>query len=253
MRPAGVPARIRLELVRAWAITKKDARIYYFRPGTIMFGILFPLFLFFSFAVGRDLPPLLLIPGLIAITAFFSASSIGAMAVPTERRTRTYERMITAPISAVSILFGEIVGGMIYGILMTIPPLAVAVLWFGILPANPAGLAFAIALTSFLFSAMGIMFAALPTDNPGDVMIVLNFVRLPLIFVSGIFIPLEQLGAYAFVTSLSPLTYAQDLIRYTVTGESFFGPYVAIPVMLLFIGLFLGIGVHLHERNRRMA
>ena len=71
------PARIWRELRSAWAITKKDARIYYLRPGSIMFGILFPLFLFISFAIGRDLPAGVLVPGLMAISVFFAASSIG--------------------------------------------------------------------------------------------------------------------------------------------------------------------------------
>ena len=54
------PAR---NLTAAWAVARKDMRIYYLRPGNLMFGVLFPVFLFFSFAVGRDLPAAVLIPG----------------------------------------------------------------------------------------------------------------------------------------------------------------------------------------------
>ena len=62
--------RLFRELTRAWAIAKKDFRLYYLTPGVIMFGILFPVFLFISFAVGRDLSSMELMPGLMAICIF---------------------------------------------------------------------------------------------------------------------------------------------------------------------------------------
>jgi ABC-2 type transport system permease protein len=44
-------------------------------------------------------------------------------------------------------------------------------------------------------------------------MSMLNLVRLPLIFVSGVFIPLDQIPQIGqFITYLSPLTYGNDLI-----------------------------------------
>jgi len=253
MTPPPRPSRVRRELSRSWAITKKDARIYYLRPGTMMFGLMFPLFLFISFAVGRDLPPQALIPGLMAITIFFSSSSVGPMAVPTERRMKTHERMITAPISPLSILLGEIAGGAVYGAAMTAIPLIIGVAWYGFTIDHPIGFLVAVALISFGFSAMGIMFSAIPTENPGDVMMILNFVRLPLIFVSGIFIPIDEMGRYGMVTMISPLTYANDMIQYSVSGSSVFGPVIDALGIFTFTLLFLWVGVTLHERSRKTA
>jgi ABC-2 type transport system permease protein len=246
-------SRIWRELKRAGAITRKDARIYYLRPGTIMFGLMFPVFLFISFAVGRNLPPQTLIPGLIAITIFFSASSVGPMAVPTERKTKTYERMITAPISPISILLGEISGGAVFGIINVIIPLIIGMIWYDIHIAHPIGFSAAIVLISFGFSAMGIMFSAIPTENPGDVMMIMNFIRLPLLFVSGIFIPIDQMGKYGIFTMISPLTYARDMVQYTVSGNSFYGPVIDSFGIIVFTALFLLIGVSMHEKSRKMG
>ena len=253
MTPPPRPSRVRRELSRSWAITKKDARIYYLRPGTMMFGLMFPLFLFISFAVGRDLPPQALIPGLMAITIFFSSSSVGPMAVPTERRMKTHERMITAPISPLSILLGEIAGGAVYGAAMTAIPLIIGVAWYGFTIDHPIGLLASVALISFGFSAMGIMFSAMPTENPGDVMMILNFVRLPLLFVSGIFIPIDEMGRYGIITLISPLTYANDMIQYSVRGSSAFRPEIDALGIAAFTLLFLWVGVTLHERSRKTA
>jgi ABC-2 type transport system permease protein len=244
-------SRVWRELRRAWAITKKDARIYYLRPGTLMFGLMFPFFLFISFAVGRNLPPEVLIPGLMAITIFFSSSSVGPMAVPTERKTKTYERMITAPISPLSILLGEIAGGAVFGIITVTIPLIISMIWYDTRIVHPLGFIAAIALISFEFSAMGIMFSAIPTENPGDVMMILNFIRLPLIFVSGIFIPIDQMGKYGILTVVSPLTYAKDMIQYTVSGNSFYGLIIDSFGIIVFTALFIWIGVSMHERSRK--
>lgn len=48
------------QLKRAFAICKKDVRIYYLKGPVIIFGILIPVFLFAAFLIGRDLPPQIL-------------------------------------------------------------------------------------------------------------------------------------------------------------------------------------------------
>jgi hypothetical protein len=42
--------RIVDELSQAWIVTLKDIKVYYLRPGMIMFGFLMPFFMFFSFS-----------------------------------------------------------------------------------------------------------------------------------------------------------------------------------------------------------
>jgi len=70
------------ELKRSWAITLKDIKIYYLRPPALMFGILFPIALFFTFTVGRNISNNRLIPLLAAQTVFWASSSIGPVAIP---------------------------------------------------------------------------------------------------------------------------------------------------------------------------
>jgi ABC-2 type transport system permease protein len=248
-----VSPRLIRELARAWAIAKKDLRIHYLRPGLIMFGILFPVFLFISFAVGRDVSPVVLVPGFVAMTIFFSASSTGAMSVPTERKTKTYDRLLTAPVSPVSILLGQTLAGFFFAVAISAIPLLIGVLWYGVGVTSVTALVIGICLASFEFSAMGIMFAAMPTDNPGDVMMVLNFIRLPLLFVSGIFVPIEAMGSFGFAAALSPLTFPVDLLRYAFGGVGYYGVVWDVAGVLAFTVLFFALGVALHERNRKKA
>ncbi|MBT7602511.1 MAG: hypothetical protein HN560_15785, partial [Anaerolineae bacterium] len=48
-------SRISDELAQAWTVTLKDIKVYYLRPGMIMFGFLMPFFMFFSFSVRREM------------------------------------------------------------------------------------------------------------------------------------------------------------------------------------------------------
>jgi ABC-2 type transport system permease protein len=244
--------QLRTDLSASWAIAKKDMRIYYIKPGTLMFGVLFPLFMFLSFAVGKNAPAATLIPGLISITILFSSSSIGPMVIPTERRVKTFERLVSAPISFYSIILGKTLGGFLFSLAIGVIPLFIGLLWFETqiisLIALVAGLSFA----SYCFATLGIMFASFPTENPGDIMMLLIFVRLPLIFISGLYIPIENLPGWGQIAAaFSPLTYANDLVRYALEGKTLYGPVVDSVVLLLFTAAFLFIGMRLDKKFRK--
>lgn len=231
--------QIPVELSAAWAIAKKDILIYYLKPNIIVSGALFPLFMFLAFAVGRPEAPSVMIPGLIAITILFSASSIEPVSIPIERRMKTFDRLISAPISLHAVVFGESMSGFLYSLGIAFVPLIAGIVLFGTPILHIAPLVLGLILTSFCFATMGTLFAAYPTESPGDIMSMLNLVRLPLIFVSGVFIPLNQIPAVGrFITYLSPLTYGNDLIQAAYAGTTSFSPLVDIAMLLIFILLF---------------
>jgi len=231
--------QVSTELAAAWAIAKKDILIWYLKPGIIVSGMLFPLFMFLAFAVGRPAEPTVLVPGLVAITILFSASSIEPVSIPIERRMNTFDRLLSAPISLHAVVLGESLSGFLYSIGIALVPLAAGLAVFRAGIVGPAFLVAGVVLTAFCFSTMGTLFAAYPTESPGDIMSMLNLVRLPLIFISGVFIPLSQLpSAGQFIALLSPLTYGSDLIRAGFTGEAHFGPAVDVGLLLFFILVF---------------
>ena len=245
----GWTERLSREMSAAWAIARKDMRIYYLKPNIIVMGILFPLFMFLAFAIGKNAPPGTLIPGLIAITLLFSASSIEPVSIPIERRVKTFDRLLSAPISLHSLVFGESLSGFLYSLGIACLPLVVGVIVFSTPIVHALVLVIAMALTAFCFATLGTLFAAYPTENVGEVMSMLNTVRLPLIFISGVFIPISampQIGqAIAF---FSPLTYGNDMIGYAYTGTSLFSPLLDILALLIFILVFQFVANHLYKK-----
>jgi ABC-2 type transport system permease protein len=236
------------ELKRSWAITVKDMKIYYLRPPALMFGILFPVALFFSFTVGRNMPSERLISVLSAQTVFWAASSIGPVAIPMERRLRTFERFLSAPISLLSILWGKMMAGFIFGVCITSIASSIGIIWTNRAISDIFALAVGIGLSSLVYSAMGILFASIPTASPGEVIIPLNFVRIPLMFVSGMFIPLESMSTYSIAAAfLSPLTHTLDLIKQGTGGSSFFGVTTNITILTFWLIIFLYVGQMFHK------
>jgi ABC-2 type transport system permease protein len=242
------------EIKRSWAITLNDMRVYYLRPPSLMFGILFPLALFFSFSVGRNMPFENIIPVLIAQTVFWASSSIGPASIPMERRMRTFERFLSAPVSLSSVLWGKAMGGVIFGIGVTSLSAGIGILWSGQNPANLLTLLLDVVLSSLAFSALGILFASIPTESPGEIIMPFNFVRIPLMFVSGMFIPLSELPDLAvYAALLSPLTHTLDLARLGMGGFSYFGWQVNLLLLIIWTIVFMVIGRYFHKVQMRRA
>ena len=251
MQARSFPSKMKLQLRHSLTIAKKDARIYYLKSPVLIFGILFPLCLFFAFAIGRDIQPSVLLPGLVGMTLFFTASSANPIVAPWETRMRTLERLISTPASIPSIIFGDIFAGFLYGAVISIVPLLVGVFAFGASIVNPFILAIDIVLSAFCFSALGSLISSAPTDNPSNIMMLSNLVRLPLVFISGIFIPIDKMPTWGkAIAPISPLTYASDLARYALLDTG--GGYpILLDIVMIFtftVG-FITIGTAIHKRS----
>jgi ABC-2 type transport system permease protein len=237
------------ELNASWAIAKKDIAIYYLKPNIIVSGALFPLFMFLAFAAGNSAGPSVMIPGLIAITILFSASSIEPVSIPIERRMKTFDRLISAPVSLHAVVLGESLSGFLYSLGIAFVPLLAGMLIFGTPITRVAPLIAGIILTSFCFATMGTLFAAYPTESPGDIMSMLNLVRLPLIFISGVFIPIESIPSIGKIAAFfSPLTYGNDLIQAAYHGHTHFSPLVDVAILCIFILIFQIFANQLYRR-----
>ncbi len=251
MKVTQVWRRVRHEAARAWIIAEKDIRIYYAKPPVIMWGIALPFFMFLSWSVGRNQPAGALIPGLIAITVFFTASSIGPVVIPWEKRARTFERLLTAPVSLPAILLGKTLAGVVFGLAVALIPLLVG-LALGARVTDPLSLVIGLVLSSGAFASLGVLFSTLPGQNVGSVMMPATLIRWPLLFVSGVFVPLTALAWWGkALVYLSPLTYANDIIQQAMGGDGYLAPAVDGAALLVFWAVFLLAGLRLHEIGRQ--
>jgi len=198
---------------KALCIAKKDARIYYFKPQIFGFGILIPAFVYLSFSLGREIPPELLVPGLVGMVSLFGSSSIEAIAIPIERQTETYELLQTAPISTATIIFGKSLAGTAFGVALSLATTMLAISLTGSTITNPFLFLLATIAGALAFSALGMVVASAAKDVP-TANITLTAIRLPMVFIGGVFISVQSLPVGLQVVSyLTPLTYLVDALR----------------------------------------
>jgi len=243
--------RLRDELAQAWAVAVKDVRVYYLTPPMIMFGLLLPFFLFFSFSIKREIGAEVGMARLLALTTFFTASSAGPVIIPLERRSGTYDRLLAAPMSLATLLLGKTLVGAFFALVVSVVPLLVGLLWLHVAVANARLLLAGLVLASLAFSALGLVFGSIPSRSVGGIMMPSTLIRWPLLFISGIFIPLREMAPWArLLAHLSPLTYAQDLMNHAVLGTGYLNRWLDLALLPMLLFVFLIPAARLHHRSR---
>jgi len=243
--------RLRDELAIAWTVAVKDVRVYYLRPGMIMFGFLMPFLMFFSISTGRGISAAQGVTRLLAMTLLFTAAAAGPFVIPLERKLGTYDRLLAAPMSLPTLLLSKTAMGTFFAILVAVVSILAGVLVFGVQIVRPWLLLVSVLLGSFVFSAFGLIFGSIPTRNPGDVQMPSTILRWALLFISGVFVPLDKMAPLArAVAYLSPLTYAQDLMSHAVVGQGVLSLWLDLGVLLLMGVLFLLPSFWMHQRGR---
>jgi len=233
----------------ALAIAKKDIRIYYLKASVFTFGVLIPLFLFLAFTIGRSIPIGQQISGLLGMTILFTATAVSPVIMPWEGTRRTLERLISTPVSLSTIILGDVIASFIFGIIISVVPIIAGIV-IGVSMENPIILVVGIIIASFCFSCIGELFATPPTNVPSTIMMLSSLIKFPLLFVSGIFVPIEQLPGWAQTVSLfSPLTYFTDLTNYVTQGSGYFPIPLDIGMLILFTVVFLLAAIYLHKRT----
>ncbi len=245
--------------VRAWrrqvhgsmVILKKNAYLYYLKPPVLIFGVLFPVFFFLSFKMGRNISAESFVPGMVAMALWFTASAVGPLVTPWERSAKTYERLISAPLSLGAILAGDVMSGLVFGTCLSVVSVLIGVSLTDAAIVEPPLLVAGIVLGALSFASLGVLLAAPPASGPSNIMLLSNLVRLPLLFVSGIFMPIEQMPAWArWISPLSPLSYASALIRAAFGRPPYFSVLLSLLMLILFTFLFFIASCKFHNMWR---
>lgn len=189
-----------------------------------------------------------LAPGIIGMSILFT-SMFSGMEVIWDRQLGFLKETLVSPSSRFSVFFGRTLGGatvaFIQGIILFIITLII-----GFRPVSLVLLPLAFIfmfLIAFLFTALGTALASKVQDMQAFPLI-MNFLIMPIFFLSGALFPLESASAGIKVIALfDPLSYQIDALRQTLAGASHFGLLVDALVTLGCITVVSVIGVWLFE------
>ena len=244
------PAGFREQARRAWAVARKDIRIYYVKGPVLIFGIFMPVFLFLAFLMGsRQFSLAFLVSGLVGMALFFTATAVSPAIFPWEGQAKTLERLASCPITIEAIVFGDMIASTLFGIGITLITVVIG-LALGVPLLHGIIMLAGILLAACCFSAIGMLLAVPPTNTPSNIMMLSSLIKFPLVFISGIFIPLEQMPPWGLaLAAFSPLTYFTDLVRYSFAGTNYFPIAVDILALGFFTVVFTAGTMYLHKRT----
>jgi len=254
MRGLELWKRLRDEAAQALTIAFKDIRIYYLTPPMIMFGLILPVFLFLSFSVRRQTSGEMAIARLLAMNVYFTASSAGPVIIPMERRAGTYDRLLVAPLAQITLLVGKVLVGMCFALLVSAISVAIGLFALRATLINPGLAILGVLLSSGSFAALGVLFGSVPSQSVGSIMMPSTLIRWPLLFVSGVFVPLTEMSPWLRPLSyLSPLTYTQDLLYRSAGGPAVMPVWLCLVALPIFALVCLWGAGRLHQRSRELG
>jgi ABC-2 type transport system permease protein len=224
------------------AIVAKDMRTYYLKPPNISWGLIFPFAWMLMFYL-RSRTPLdirELLPGVVAMSILFGTTSMLAVTITFERRSRSFERMLLAPIDLSLLMLAKTGGAIVFGMLNAFVPILVAALVVdlsGVLWPAVVGSVLLIAATSTFLG----LFISVAVHEVFEAQTFSNFFRFPMLFLCGLFIPVSALPVFLKPLSfLLPLTYGADILKTAINREGILPLWISFPVLLLFAaGLFV--------------
>jgi ABC-2 type transport system permease protein len=190
-----------------------------------------------------------LAPGIIGMAVLFSAMFTG-IEVIWDRQFGFLKETLVAPVSRTKIMLGKTLGGATISMFQGIVVFLVSML-IGFRPDSILGIIPMLAfmfLIAMLFTALGTAIASKLEDMQAFPLII-NFLIMPLFFLSGALFPLEGLpAALDAVVRINPLSYGVDGLRASLTGASQLGLGLDFAVMAIAGLIVVTIGTHFFKK-----
>jgi ABC-2 type transport system permease protein len=217
----------------------RDMKRFSRSPSRVIGSITMPLLILVALGAGFGRMPIpginspnylsFLVPGMLGMTILFSGVFSG-MSVLWDRQYGFLKEIMVAPVPRVAIVIGRIASGSTTGVIQaTVIALVASAIGFTF--PSVAGFALAIVfmvLISVIFTGIGLVFASRMKDEQGFGLI-MNFLIMPFLFLSGAFAPLGNLPPWVKAFSYAdPLTYGIEGLRAALLG----GSAVPLPLSL---------------------
>lgn len=226
-----------------WNIMVKDFRTYYMKPPNISWGLIFPLawtgMFFIKSGTGMESISSIL-PGVVALSILFGTTSLLAVTVTFEKKNRSFERLLLAPIPLELLMLAKTSGAILFGVVNAFVPVVMAaflvdlsqVAWGVFVPA-----VFLIAVASTFLG----LFIAVAVSEVFEAQTFSNFFRFPMIFLCGLFFPINALPVVLKPLSYTlPLTYGADMLHGAIHGGHMMPYSLDLAILSVFcLGLFM--------------
>jgi ABC-2 type transport system permease protein len=200
-----------------WNILKKDIQNYYLKPPNISWGIIFPLswtlMQLIRSSGGMNLSDIrALLPGLMAMSVLFGTTSMLAVTITFERKGRSFDRLLLAPISLSTMVAAKLSGAILFGLFNAFVPVIFASFFIDLAVISWGVVLLAVCLIAVTSTLLGLLIAV-SAKEVFEAQTFSNFFRFPMLFLCGLFLPVSSLPVFLRpISYLLPLTYGTDFL-----------------------------------------
>jgi ABC-2 type transport system permease protein len=212
-----------------WVVTYRELLRFVNERSRIVSSLAFPLLFLVIFGAGfgkviGSLAPgvnfmQFMYPGIVAMSVLTSSLFAG-VSVVWDREFGFLREILVAPIGRTGIVLGKALGAGVTALLQVVIMLILAP-FLGVDLSIPIVLELVpiVILLSLGLAGLGILFASFMTSQQGF-QLVIQLLIFPLIFLAGVFFPVNQVPQWLEVISkVNPLTYGVDAIRQVFLGD----------------------------------
>ncbi len=160
-----------------------------------------------------------LIPGLVMMGIINNAFQNPSSSMIIAKYQGIITDLLTIPLKRGEILFAMVASAVFRGLLVGLVTFLTTAIFAQNIPfAAPLWIFVSAILVSLFFSFLGVIIGIWANEFD-QVAFILNFIMTPLIFLGGVFYPIQTLPAFAqTISQFNPMVYMIDLMRYGFTG-----------------------------------
>lgn len=220
-----------------WSILIKDVRAYYLKPPNVSWGIIFPFAwtAMFFIKTGSSLGDLSsVLPGVMAVSILFGTTSMLAVTITFEKKGRSFDRLLLAPISLEMLMLAKTLGVIAFGVVNAFVPVIMASFFIDLSGVSWLPLLSSVFLIAVSSTFLG-LFIAVSVSEVFEAQTFSNFFRFPMIFLCGLFFPIEKLPVFLRPLSyMFPLSYGVDILRGAIGLNYRMSYFISFSVLLCF-------------------
>lgn len=168
---------------------------------------------------------------------------LSGIVILSEKNQEIPLRLFMSETSSITLMIGKLIGQLIIALVEAIMIILVAIIVFGFpLSINYAGLLFSIILIGSAFISIGMVIGAY-TKNQSTTILLSLLLIIPMLFLSGIIVPLELMpSAVSALAEILPLTAANNLLIGVIvkSGDIYFiWREIIVLCTITFVGMIL--------------
>lgn len=216
---------------------------YYLMPSNINWGIIFPLSWTLTQFIRSPggINVIEFLPGLMAVSVLFGTTSMLSVTITFERKGRSFERLLLAPISINKLLLAKITGTILFGIFNSLIPIIFASFFVSLSGVNWGSVLLALLLIAITSTLIGLVIAV-SAKEVFEAQMLSNFFRFPMLFLCGTITPIQNLPVFFQPISYClPLTYGTDILNGAIAGTNIMPPMLCVIALLSFAILLFAI------------